>query len=188
MPPFLADPSPGLLLILGIAALVSFGVWFRWRGKKPLIAAVILLALLGLVVLIGSMYESPREEAVRRVNLMCEAATKANGDQFVEQISTTFNSGGVKRDALRTSPAWGLVKQYSAKVTASGFSRDDFQQVNDSTCIIGFMAKAEATDGFVLRYTKGTFNKDPDGQWRLKDIQFYNAINTKQTEPIPGFP
>jgi len=188
MPVFLADPSPGLLLLLGIAALIAFGVWFRWRGQKPLLVALGFLALLGLVLLLGSMYESPREEAVRRVNLMCEAATRANGDQFVEQISTSFNAGGVKRDALRTSVAWKEVGRLSAKITASGFSQDDFQQVSDTTCVIGFMAKAEAAEGFVLRYTKGTFNKDSDGQWRLKDIAFFNAINTKQTEPIPEFP
>src|SRR4051812_36379946 len=118
MPALLADPSPAFLLLLGIAALIALGVWFRWRNKKALIAAVALLLLLGLTLLLGSMYESPREQAVRRINLMCEAASKGNGDQFVEQISSSFNTGGVKKDALRTSPAWALVRQYSAKVSA----------------------------------------------------------------------
>lgn len=189
MPAFLADPPPALLLLLAIAALIAFGVWFRWRSKKVLLIGIVLLLLLGLTLLLGSMYESPREEAMRRINLMCTAATESKGDSFVEHVSKSFNSSGVKKEALRSSQAWELIKRFSATVTASGFSRDDFQQVNDTEFSIGFMAKAEARDGgLVLKYTKATFTKDPDGAWRLKDIAFFNPINTKQQEPIPNFP
>jgi hypothetical protein len=188
MPAFLADPSPALLLLLGIAALITLGVWFRWRNKKVLIAAVALLLLLGLTLLLGSMYESPREQAVRRIYLMCEAATKSDGDKFIEQVSHSFKVGEVKRDALKVHPAWVLIRDYKVTVTASGFSRDDFQQISDSECVIGFITKADAQGTPMLRYTKGTFIKDPDGVWRLKNVAFFNAFKNNEPEPIPGFP
>lgn len=188
MPAFLADPSPALLLLLGIAALVAFGVWFRWRNKKVLIAAVALLLLLGVTLLLGSMYESPREEAERRINLMCQAASDYNGGKFVEHVSTSFALGTINREGLKNHPAWMVAKNYKAKVTASGFRRDDFQQISNTECVIGFVGKAEADGMPLLRYTKATFTKDPDGVWRLKGMEFYNAINTKQAEPIPYFP
>lgn len=188
MPTFLADPSPTLLLILGVAAIAAAAVWFSRRTRRPGIVALVLFGLLALLLFLDKTFESPREEAVRRVNAMCAAATASNPDRFVEHVSKSFSLNGANRDRLRTAGAWALIRQHGAVITASGFSRDDVEYVGDNELTIGFMSKGEAQSGLLLKYTKAKFVKEPDGAWRMAGVQFFDPINTKQADSVPGFP
>jgi hypothetical protein len=188
VPAFLADPSPTLILILAVAAIAAAAAWFSRRTTRLAGLAVLLFLLVGLLVLLDKLFESPREEAVRRVNLMCEAATAANPDRFIEHVSKSFSLNGANRDRLRSAGAWALVRQHGAVITASGFSRDDVEYVGDNELTVGFMSKGEAQSGLLLKYTKATFVKDPDGAWRMAGVKFFDPINTKQQDTVPGFP
>ena len=35
-------------------------------------------------------------------------------------------------------------------------------------------------------YVKGTFKKDPDGEWRLVTFKFFDPINKNEEKEIPG--
>jgi hypothetical protein len=189
MPAFLADPSPTLILLLAVAAMAAAAAWFSRRSKRIGLVALALFALLALLLLLGQGYESPREEAVRRVNAMCTAATAADANAFIEHVSNSFSVNGKKRDALRNSGAWALVRQHRVTVTASAFDRGNVTYSGDNELSLSFMAKAVAADGGqVWRWTTAKFVKDPDGGWRMAGVQFFDPINTKQADAVPGFP
>jgi hypothetical protein len=189
MPTFLSDPSPTLLMLLLVATVVAVGLWLRNRKRTNAIVAAVFGLLLLLLVLCDQFVESPREEAIRRVIDMTDAATAVEPDRFVSHVSQSFDYKGAKRDQLRTSGAWSFIRQHRATVTAAAFSRDDFEQPTPDTVVIGFLAKGQLPDGQRgMWYTKTTFVRDPDGAYRLKGMKFFNPINTRSEETIPGFP
>src|SRR6266481_4044226 len=105
------------------------------------------LAVLLLVYGIDKTYESPREEAVRRVKAMAAAADAKNPDQFVEHLADTIEYRGgsqpvtVKKDEVRSGPFWHMLRQHDARVTVWDFSQGDAKQIDANTIEIGFLAK-----------------------------------------------
>lgn len=72
MPNVLSDPPFLLYAILFIGFVIAGAVWYRLRSRKSLIAVAILALLLGALILIDRLVESPREESVRRVEAMAD--------------------------------------------------------------------------------------------------------------------
>ncbi len=190
MPTLLSDPPPILYLLLIVGAIVGVCFAYSKQDRRAFRIAGITVGLLLLVFLLDLFFESPREEATRKVQAMAAAATAANGDGFVEHVSPTFAVGPANREKLRTTVSSGIVKQLGARVAVWDFGHDTFQWISDGEIEIGFMSKGEAANGFVMRYTRTRFVRDPDGQWRLKDVKFYNPADRglNVEEPIPGFP
>jgi hypothetical protein len=191
MPTFLSDPPPAVYLVLIGAVLVTGVIFARYQDRKRLRPLGVALALLGLVYLIDRIFESPREEATRKVEAMAEAATAADPTRFVESVSPSFQYHGADREKLKASGAWHLIRSNNARIAVWDFSRAAFEQISDTELEIGFYAKAQAPGrGALVRYIKARFVKDPDGQWRVKTFGFYNPAEhgLNQEEPIPGFP
>ncbi|QEL20068.1 hypothetical protein [Limnoglobus roseus] len=191
MPTFLSDPSLSLYGLLAVVFIVALAVWYRRRDRKSLIAAGVTGLLLFGLCLIDLTFESPREEATRRVQTMAVAASAATLDpaRFVEQLSPTFQHNGGNREKVRTSGVWGLIRQHNARAVVWGFGKSEFEQIGENEIEIGFYCKAEATGfpGPGVWYAKGRFIRDPDGQFRAKGIKFIN-IQDRSDATIPGFP
>lgn len=191
MPKVLTDPPFLLYAILFIGFVIAGAVWFRLRSRKSLIAVAIFALLLGALILIDRLVESPREESVRRVEAMAAAATARDPARFVEQLAKSFAYNGKTREDVRNSGIWNLIRQYDARVAVWGLGKDDFQILSDSEIEFGFYAKGEAAgqQGAVLRYIRTRFVKEADGAYRLKSMKFYSIENgNRAEEPIPGFP
>lgn len=192
MPTFLSDPSPSLYLLLIVAAVVAAFVCYRQQTRKSCYVASVFGGVLLLVFTIDVLFESPREEATRKVKAMAAAATAHDADKFVEHVSPSFSVGGGNRDKLKTTISSGIIQQYDVRAAVWDFGRDTFKEISDGEIEIGFMSKGESLkmSGFVLRYTRARFVRDPDGQWRLKDVKFYNPAENglNAEDPIPGFP
>lgn len=191
MPTFLSDPAPALYLILLVLVVIAGGIWVRFRDRGSLIRVGIAVAVLLLLFVIDTLVESPREEGIRKVNEMCAAATAPDPDKFVANVSDSFESFGANKEKVRKSGAWDLVRQYKARINATGFDRDGFKPVNDTEYDLEFLATAKAQDGGVLqRYVRARFVRDPDGKYRLKGVKFYDPLTggLNREEPIPGFP
>jgi hypothetical protein len=187
----LADPPRSLYLILIVAAVIAGAIAARYQTRKTFLAFLAVASLLLALFLIDTFVESPREQAVRRVQAMAQAATDQKPEAFLEHVSPKFEKNGKTRNDLRTSPAWELIRQYQAKVTVSDFPRDGIEWSGDDEFDLSFLCKAEAKDGgLVMRYCKARFIHESDGSWKLKSIRFYNpGENGMRTEdPIPGFP
>ncbi len=191
MPDWISDPSPTVYLVLFVFVVAAGVVWLRRRNRRTLVLLIAAATLLGLVFLIDRLVESPREQATQAVKEMAAAATAANGNEFVRHLSDQASIQGAGKEKVRNSGAWGLVRQYKARVSVWDFGHDSYRRISDSEIEIGFMAKAEAADGgFVMRYVVARFVRDPDGQYRVKTVKFYNPADRGMNveDPIPNFP
>jgi len=190
MPTALSDPSPTWYLVLVVVVVVTGAVWVKNRTRRSLIAFAVSAGVLALLFLIDRLFESPREEASRRVVAMAAAATAVQPDAFVENLSPSFNYKNADREAIRRARAWPEIRAHNTRVAVWGLGRDDFNQVSDTELEIGFYAKAQTpSNEALLRYVKAWFVKDPDGAYRLKTIKFYTpGINGRAEDPVPYFP
>jgi hypothetical protein len=190
MPTALSDPSLTMYLVLAVFAIVTGALWVKNRTRSSLVRFGIATGILVLLFLIDWLFESPREEASRRVKAMADTATAVNPDAFVENLSPSFNYHGADREKIRHAGAWSLIRQHSARVAVWGLGRDDFMQISENEIEIGFYAKAQAPSNEAqLRYVKAVFTRDPDGAYRLKTFRFYTpGVSGRAEEPIQNFP
>src|SRR5437773_6294963 len=110
------DPPRSLYLILIVATVIAGAVCIRYQSRKSFLAFLAVAGLLLALFLVDIFVESPREEAVRRVQAMAQAATEQKPEAFLEHVSPKFEKNGKTRNDLRTSPAWELIRQHQAKV------------------------------------------------------------------------
>ncbi|AMV27063.1 hypothetical protein VT84_21860 [Gemmata sp. SH-PL17] len=195
MPSILSDPPPVLYLILAVALAVTGAIAAKRQDRKSAIPFGIAALLLLLVLLIDRLYDSPREEAVRRLTEMGAAANAKNPDTFVKQVAdkvsvqTDTNQTKVAtRDELKKSAFWGMLRQFQVAVTVSGFSRDDVKVIDDNTIELGFIAKAEAEGKTVPVYMRATFGKQSDGSFKLTALKAFEFIDRTKVFSIPNFP
>ena len=190
MPTFLSDPSSTFTFLLLLVAVVAVGVWYRYRDKK---SRNLMIAVLG----------SYRGTARDRSGLRKSARTggtegsgngdrgdKQNPDGFLKHVSDSFDAYGANKAQLRKAPAWGLIRQYHAKITAFNFQRNLFKEIGPNEVEVVFTAKATAESGLLMRYCQSRWVKESDGEWRLKSVKFFNPADggMNKEEPIPGFP
>jgi hypothetical protein len=192
VPTFLSDPTRGFYLVLIAFAVVAAVLVGVNRTRRRWLVFGSAAALLLAVYATDALVESPREEATRKVKAMADAATATDPNRFVEHVSPTFAAtGGATREKLRLSPVWGLIRERQARVAVWGFGHDSFDRISTTEVEVGFYAKAEADGGgMVMRYCKTRFVQDPDGQYRMSTIKFYNPADRgiHVEDPIPGFP
>src|SRR5579872_4774100 len=194
MPTFLSDPPFILYAILVLATIASLGVWFNKRTRVTLIVFGCCLAALLLLFLIDRLFESPREESVRRVQEMAKAIDDRNTDAFLSHIADNFEYQGengqptpVSRQYLRQSGIWPVLKQYNVHVGVWDFTRDDVTVVDENTIEIGFLGKAEAEGKQAPMYFRARFTRQADGQMKLTRLASYDPMKrTNERKAIPN--
>jgi hypothetical protein len=193
MPTVLTDPAPALYLILLAIVLVLGAILARYQDRRSLIRFGIALAVLLLLYLIDKTNESPREEAVRRIQAMAQAADQKQPDAFVEHVAETVEYRGstekptrLTKAELRASPFWEMLRQWDVRVAVWDFSRDDVKAVDENTMEIGFSAKGEAQGKPIPLYMRATFRKQPDGAWKLAAFASYKFERHDEPFPIPN--
>jgi len=192
MPTIFSDPPQALYLILIAGVIVTGTLAARNQDRRSFIRLGIALGLLLVLFLVDRFFESPREEANRRVSAMAAAAMAANPDRFMENVSTSFEMRGANRERLKAAPAWGLIRNHRVRVAVWGFSPDTYEEINDKEIEVGFYLKVEVENpqGMAMWDSRARFVKDSDGQYRLKTVKFYNpaegGLNAEVA--IPGFP
>jgi hypothetical protein len=153
---------------------------------------IAVVAVVLAVLLVAYVVDSPREQAEKHVREMVTAATKQDVNGFLKHVSDSFEAYGANKAKLHTSPAWGLIKQYQVDVTAFNFERNLYKEIGSNEIEVVFTAKATSKTeaGLLMRYCQSRWVKDPDGQWRLKGIKFFDPADggMNKEAPIPGFP
>lgn len=192
MPTFLSDPSRNFYLILAICVLVSGAVAYLRRTRKPMIVFLVIGLVTLAVVLCDYFVESPREQGVRRVKDMATTATRVERDAFLANLSESFQYKGAGRDAIRRSGFWEQIRRFNARIAVWGFDQAD-TEYRPGEVEFGFYGKGEAQGEFkgtVIYYIRTTFVRDPDGEYRLKTMAFFDVagINGRTPATIPGFP
>ena len=194
MPTFLSDPPFSVYLVLAAFLLVAGAIWFNRRDQRSLGVLAVAATLLGIVFLIDTLYESQREESVRRAMAMVKAADMRDTEEFVVHVADRFEYRGegepvtVTRDQLRKSPFWEVLKHYNVHVAAWDFARADVQHIDDNTIEIGFLAKGEGQGQQVPMYFRAKFARQSDGQMKLTGIASFDPLRRQRAEDAPHFP
>ena len=193
MPTFLSDPPQVVYTILAATLLAAGLVWFNRRSRRSLVVFLGLLAAVLAVVLIDRFFESPREEAVRRVQAMARAADAKDNEAFVSHVADKLEYRGsgatitLTREQLRQSPFWHQLRQFNAHVATWDFSRSDVIGKGD-TIEIGFMAKGEANGKMFPVYFRATFSPQPDGQMKMSAFESFDPMKrTNERLDLSGF-
>jgi hypothetical protein len=197
MPTFLSDPPQIVYLLLGGLLVVTGAIAAQYQDRRSALPFGIAFFLILLVFLLDRFSESPREEAVRRVNMMALAADAKNPDAFVahvaEQVTIQTEQNKTKtvtRDELKKSQFWNVLRQFDVHVAVWDFSRDDVKDFGNGTVEIGFMAKGEVrTEGKpIMTYVRATFTRQNDGSMKMTAFRSYHPTNHDEVFPIPNFP
>ncbi|MCI0701146.1 MAG: hypothetical protein L0241_08690 [Planctomycetia bacterium] len=194
MPTFLSDPPQFVYIILGLTLVVTAAIAAQKQDRKAILPFVAAFGLMLLVFLIDKFIESPREQSVRRAEMMAAAADAKNPDAFIEHIAETFEYQGegepqkVKREDLKNSHFWSMLRQLNVRVVVWDFSRDDVKVIDDNTVEIGFMAKGEAQGKPFPLYIRATFTKQSTGEFKLTKFRTFDPANHDKPVQIPQFP
>jgi hypothetical protein len=189
MPTWLSDPSNATYLVLVIFAVVAGVLWARNRDRRSLVVLLVAAALFGLVFLCDRLWESPREEAVRKVREISEAVNARDANKLLANVSDSFRYHNAKKADLRKLT--DLARQYNVSTAVWDFDRSRVETLSPTEIDIVFDAKADVRDvGPFLRHFKTRFVKDPDGQWRVQTFTPYNIARQERggEEAIPQFP
>lgn len=193
MPTFLSDPAPALYLILLAFAVGAGAMAARYQDRPSLIRFGIALAVVLALYGIDKSFESPREEAVRRITAMAKAADDKNPDAFVEHVqdSIEYRAGSeapskLTKSELRASAFWPTLRHNDVHVAVWDFSRDDVKQLGEDGIEIGFSAKGESGGKMIPLYIRSTFRKQPDGSWKLAGFSSFKFENHNEPFAIPG--
>jgi hypothetical protein len=189
MPVFLSDPSPTAYAIVVMIVGVLAGIYLRSRKRKDLYPLIGGVAVLIAVFVIDRLVESPREEAMRRMQEMSAATANKKWDDVFKNISESFNykgSGGGQTDKKSLREKVRSIEAMLEKgFVVFDFNRSDFKQIDDKNSEIGFRAQLKERPESVT-YVKARFTKDPDGEWRMSGFDCYEPINTNERRTIPG--
>lgn len=184
MPLFLSEPPIIALVTLGVMALILGGLWLRYRRVVLLAGSGLLLVLLVVWVVLGLMFESPREESVRRVSDMADAVTEKNWAKFGENVSESFEAKGRKKADLKKVFDQGGA--FNLRATAWDFALADPPRMTDTEVVIQFDGKATPPTGEpLLRHFEATFVKDPDGKFRMKTYKSFDFVQKNQPADVP---
>jgi hypothetical protein len=186
MPTWLSDPESTTYLLLLVLLVVLSGIWFRNRNRAVGIAAAIVGALALTLLLCDHLVESPREEAVRKIEAMRVAFNAKNWNQFAEHVSPSFDSNGMSKAGLKSKFEFGTT--FGTSISIWGLERD-FVKSGTNTIELGFDAKAELAGAPPYpKHFRMVFVRDPDGQYRAQSFKTFNIVQKQVEEPLPGGP
>lgn len=191
MPDLLSDPPTWMYVILSSPALVCFWAFVRYQTQKSLLRFILAAIAPTALLVCDRLFESPREEAVRRVELIVEALNQRDKDKVLEHISADFDYHTYKKPLLRNLATWDLITSHNVQFSAWDFDRDDI--VDDKLpgeIAIGFSAIGKSPDATIPPvYIRATFTKDPDGRYRVKTFVVKDPMQKMNGEDknVPGW-
>ena len=187
MPTFLSDPTPTHFVVLFVFVVVAVGVWWRNRDRRSLILLAAAGLLLGGLFLTDMLAESPREEAVRRIEEIQAAVNAHKWENALPHFADSFRYRGRTKKDL--AAAAGRVNREVLTATTWDFARDQVEHPDERHVVIGFMARGESQFGAYGAYFRVTFEKQADGTWKISTFEAYQDPLRRDTDPpiqIPG--
>jgi hypothetical protein len=190
MPTALSDPSPTLYLVLVVVTVVTGALWVRNRSRSSLVNFGIAAGVLALLFLIDWTFESPREQAVRRIEDVSAAINARDFDRMLTHFSETFNYNGRTKADLRTAPLRDIVTRENVRTSVWDFTRDQVEYPNPNEIVVGFMGRGEGNMPPFAAYFRVTFVSESNGDWKIKTFLAYQDPLRRANQPpitVPGF-
>lgn len=203
MPTFLSDPPSSLYIILGVVGVLCLVAAFVLVGKSPpnkdpkkkqsssrryLIAAAVvaLVAMLGLFIC-DRLFESDKEQIVRKLNEMSDGVRTRNLDLTFSHLSDKFRVQSTDKPTLRTLGDRAIQSGQVTEIRIWAIEFESFDPeggkavVNFRFKVIGEMMRGE--NQFI---GEGTFVREPDGQWRAIKWRAFPFSGKKDEYPLQG--
>jgi hypothetical protein len=196
MPEWLSDPPASRYWLLAALVLLLTLISVQKRQRLWYLLAGVIALLLLLTFLADYFWQSPREEAVQRMQAIIQAVQRHQPDACILHVADTITYQGehaqalkITREQLRQAAFWQLLKQFDVRVHAWDFAREDVTRPDPQTVEIGFLAQGEAEGKRVPFYIRAAFTRQPDGTWKLTQLQSFDPLKRqKERRSIPGFP
>src|SRR5262245_47966749 len=122
MPTFISDPPQIVYIVLGVCLVVSGAIAAQKQDRRAILPFVAVFFAMLAVFLIDKFIESPREESVRRAQMMAAAADANHPDAFVAQVADTFEYRGdgepkkLTREQMKSHHIWSQLRQFDVHV------------------------------------------------------------------------
>jgi|GEM_PF-2288540 hypothetical protein len=198
MPTIFSDPPLWLFGLLGLAAGAPIVAAFllpqktdakaqsRQRRICFAAAAVAVVALAGLVIC-DRLFESDREQIVRKLRVMSVAVRENDLNRVFEHISPRFKKGAHDKQSLRS---FADSARRAGQVTEIKIWDENLESLEPETgrAVVRFSVKFVGSAGTDVPYMcRAHFSKESDGQWRLHNFDIYNPLVDQNTPmSIPG--
>jgi len=184
MPTALSDPSMSLYAILGVATVLLGIIALRRQKRSDAINFCIPLVALIALFVIDKAVESPREQTVRKIQEMGQSSRDKKYDELFKHVSDSFKYKSLDKKALQEKAKQADGQGFGG-FEVYDLARSSFKPMEDGTIQQGFGVKHKGEPPLPF-YVKGTFKKDPDGEWRLVTFKLYDPINMNDEKEIPG--
>jgi hypothetical protein len=188
MPDWLSDPPAAGYLLLLVVGLVAGGVWWTQRTRAALVTAGVALALLVMWLVCATFGESPREQAVRKVEAMAAAIGRKELAGVMVHLAQSFRYGSATRAVVQAAAQQHLQAQTVDRVQVWDFDRASVQptatelKLECRVKLVGGQA-----DGFSFFRCPLVFVREADGEWRLQSFRLLNPATEHAEEfRLPG--
>jgi hypothetical protein len=173
--------------VLGVLAIISLLIWWTSRKQAFLYAVGVFLVLILGYALLDRAVETDREQIEQRLKAMGRAVKDRKPDVILSNVSDDFHYGTMNKKAFQARVTNALDNREVRDLILWDFEFPSEGRTENSRPV-HFKAKPFGTPigddnpGFII---KSHFDRDKDGQWRLKDFEVYGPtdINTPLTLP-----
>jgi len=143
--------------------------------------------LIGLLLL-DRLFESDREQMIRKLEEMSAGVRDNNLDKVFDHISSSFRKGSFDKQSLRSRADEA---RRSGQVNEIRIWDETIESIDPdakkATVRFSFSVRGSVSTTNVPYLCKAFFAKEADGQWRLQGFDIFNpVVDQNSPMPIPG--
>lgn len=185
MPTWLVDEPSTVYLILGFVALGLLFAYWKTRERRWAIGLGVVVALAGLVWLLGFLIVTDRKQILHSLDEMKAGVKTRDLDRVFAHISDQFNASGLTKRGLRAVAERALRDQLVDEVRIWEINPGEISRPN-RIAKITFDVKVTGPNipSEQFYHCEAVFVLDPDAQWRLQTFILRNPVNN-QPVPVP---
>jgi hypothetical protein len=181
---WVVDNANTWYVLFGMIAIGFGAAWWLHRRPKYLLGVAAAVGLIALVWLLTRLVVTDRQQLKLDVGAMADAVVEEKAGSLLKHWAKDFEFQGRKRDELAQAVVKGA-KLYGVRdIVISSF---DVEELTDRAARVYFLATVHhrAEERPYPIACRGSFIRE-DGQWKLKEVLFFNPlVNQKQPIPLP---
>jgi hypothetical protein len=180
MPRWLVDEPSTIYLILGFVGLGLLFAFWKTRDRRWAIGLGVVVALIGLVWLLGYLIVSDSKQIQKNLEEMAAGVKAKDLDRTFAHISDQFNVNGLTKAGLRNLAERVMRNGLIDEITIWDYEVGEVSRSN-RTGKIAFKVKITGPQAPREPFysCKADFVLDPDYQWRLRSFVIYHPVNNE---------
>ncbi len=189
MPSWLVEGEPTVYAVLACVFVGFLLAWWRTRKRKYAAGAAVAAGLIAGYWLLDRAVESDGEQMVRKVREVAAAVSAGDMDAAFQHVSDSFDRGGWNKRAFRDFATRTHQVGNVTAVQVWDLSPVDISRPARTGAVeFRFKVTGHWGESPPNWFGKAVFTLDPDGQWRVKTFDVYDALNQSATPiAIPGW-